>query len=239
MLKRALLVTLVAAATLLAVVSATDDTTTTKEAALTRDDVAKWPIKKLKQFLTEREVTCEGCAEKSDFIDMVVKHVDTPTKEELAKKEEKVKAEDEKAEEEKAEEAEEEKKEEAEEEAEADKKQDDEEAEDVEDEKVKPKESGEKFQLTDEMFELIRDAMSKEEGMGDIKREDMEKIFEMFPADMAEEMVKGFVEAGKNPPEANTAETNEEKKEEEEEEEEATPAAEDEEDEDEEVKDEL
>ncbi|RKP23952.1 hypothetical protein SYNPS1DRAFT_30272 [Syncephalis pseudoplumigaleata] len=214
MLKRALLITLVAAIAALAVASATDEAAG-KAQPLTREELSKWPIKKLKQFLNERDVACVGCVEKSDFIDTVLEHADTPTKEE---------------EEPEKEQEEEEKEEEGEAQAEdADGAADD----------AKTEESGEKFKLTDEMFDMVRDAMSKEEGMDDFKKDDVQKIFDMFPQDMAKEMFDGFLEGAKQAPGAAAAETAEEEQEEEQEEKSAEAEEEEEEEEEDAVKDEL
>ncbi|KAI9597104.1 hypothetical protein BDF19DRAFT_464034 [Syncephalis fuscata] len=173
MLKRTLIITLVAAAFVLSTASATE-TETKPTASLTQEEVSKWPIKKLKQFLTERDVNCLGCAEKRDFIDTVLENADVPTEE----KEEK-EAEDE------------------------EKETEDESTNDINTEA--PKADEEPFKLTDEMYAQIADSLPKDESTANLNKEDIEKIFAMFPRDMAEEMYKGFAEAGNKPQDDKTA----------------------------------
>ena len=44
----------------------------------TAADIKKMKIKDLKAFLEDRGQACKGCQEKSDFVDLAVKHINTP-----------------------------------------------------------------------------------------------------------------------------------------------------------------
>ena len=51
-----------------------------KKAAIpkSREEVAKMKVKKLRQFLREREVECKACRSKDEFIDKVMESLDLP-----------------------------------------------------------------------------------------------------------------------------------------------------------------
>lgn len=66
--KTSLAVVVVALATLFFLVNA----------EVTPEDVRKMNIKGLKQFLSERGLTCDGCAEKRDYLDLALNNIDTP-----------------------------------------------------------------------------------------------------------------------------------------------------------------
>ncbi len=45
---------------------------------LTEADIRKLPLKQLKTKLWERGLECKGCAEKADYISMLVEKIDSP-----------------------------------------------------------------------------------------------------------------------------------------------------------------
>ena len=51
-----------------------------EDAVPTQEELAKMPVKKLRQFLAARGLECKGCAEKEDFVKMAFANKDTPLK---------------------------------------------------------------------------------------------------------------------------------------------------------------
>ena len=49
--------------------------------AETPEELAKLPVKKLRQFLAARGLECKACTEKDDFVKLAVQNIDTPLKE--------------------------------------------------------------------------------------------------------------------------------------------------------------
>ena len=62
----------------LAVATAQEDASVV--APPTQEELAKMPVKKLRQFLAARGLECKGCAEKEDFVKMAFDNKDTPLK---------------------------------------------------------------------------------------------------------------------------------------------------------------
>ena len=49
--------------------------------AETPEELAKLPVKKLRQFLAARGLECKACTEKEEFVKLAVANIDTPVKE--------------------------------------------------------------------------------------------------------------------------------------------------------------
>jgi len=52
--------------------------------AETPEELAKLPVKKLRQFLAARGLECKACTEKEEFVKLAVANIDTPVKEQPA-----------------------------------------------------------------------------------------------------------------------------------------------------------
>jgi len=73
-----LLLLVLALVAFLAVATAQEDASVV--APPTQEELAKMPVKKLRQFLAARGLECKGCAEKEDFVKMAFDNKDTPLK---------------------------------------------------------------------------------------------------------------------------------------------------------------